>query len=287
MVRTAAAAARTASTNSGAGAPPSPSRRSAPVAIARASFTDASNSSQDSPSASSRFRSGSPPRRAPGDVARERKGILEPAFVESVQALKRGTGTSAVSRRKRGGDFFERVCDTRAQLSRLIADEIERIDREQQPCQHDRDSAADERIDEPLQREVRTRLMQCDDEDRGRCGLASHNGRRRCSRRDDEYNRCREHAPTPATATMAAPNRIPNVTPTITSIACRPRRPRSAPSAMTAAIGAKNGLPWPGICSAISHAAPAASADCAMRPTTGRARRLRARCQRARRSTRG
>jgi hypothetical protein len=204
MVRTAAAAARTASTNSGAGAPPpSPSRRSAPVAIARASFTDASNSSQDSPSASSRFRSGSPPRRAPGDVARERKGILEPAFVESVQALKRGTGTSAVSRRKRGGDFFERVCDTRAQLSRLIADEIERIDREQQPCQHDRDAAADERIDEPLQREVRTRLMQCDDEDRGRCGLASHNGRRRCSRRDDEYNRCREHAPTPATALRA------------------------------------------------------------------------------------
>jgi len=79
--------------------------------------------------------------------------------------LKRGTGPSAVARRKRGGDFFERVCDTRAQLSRLIADEIEWIDREQQSRQHDRDSAAYQRIDEPLESEVRARLVQGDDED--------------------------------------------------------------------------------------------------------------------------
>ena len=40
---------------------------------------------------------------------------------------------------------------------------------------------------------------------------------------------------------MLAPIRIPIPTPIIISNACLPRRPRSAPSEITAAIGAKNG----------------------------------------------
>jgi hypothetical protein len=67
----------------------------------------------------------------------------------------------------------------------------------------------------------------------------------------------------------------------IMSIACRPRRPRSAASPITAAIGAKNGGLELGIWSAISQAIVAATADCAIRNSVSRSRLRRIRANRS------
>ena len=52
-------------------------------------------------------------------------------------------------------------------------------------------------------------------------------------------------APVPSTSTRRSPTAIPSVTPTITSIARRPRWPSVSPSVMIADTGAKNGWAWP------------------------------------------
>src|SRR6185437_6376410 len=59
--------------------------------------------------------------------------------------------------------------------------------------------------------------------------------------------------------------------------------PRSAPSAIAAAIGAKNGWPWFGSCSASSHEIPAAAAAWASCPRTAAPRFARACRARSRR----
>src|SRR5581483_10200426 len=126
--------------------------------------------------------------------------------------------------------------------ARLGADELERVDREEQPREQDREAAADERVHEPLDREVpAARPVERDD---AACVRISGPAPAAVVARSATAVASRIcQPPVPRTATSAAPIRIPTATPIIIRIACFPRRPRSAPSAITAAIGAKNGCP--------------------------------------------
>lgn len=123
------------------------------------------------------------------DIAGKRQGLFEPAGVDRVDPGERLLGALTIALVERSSNGFERIGEVVAEMLRLSPDEQDRIDRKEDLRHEDRDAAADERVHEPLERDIRAGTMERDDEHRGDCRLGARHRRRTCCRGEDQRHR--------------------------------------------------------------------------------------------------
>ena len=69
------------------------------------------------------------------------------------------------------GKLVQRGGERRAHGPCLVADEAERLDREEKPRDDDRDAPANQGVDQTLPGDIGARAVKRDDEDGGNCSL--------------------------------------------------------------------------------------------------------------------